>query len=104
MTTAASKERIYKLTGKQSFVVIDDYASEPNLHFVKLLREESIEDKNLVLEGYFNDLYKLFLRKLADFDCSTCIDDGDKLRLKGLLDEMIRIKAMLGLAKREENL
>jgi hypothetical protein len=106
------KNRRYRLTGGNSFLVenvvqhvvaskkfYQEYgaglSSEPHLAFLRLLHDgEAVEDR-IVLEGYFNDLYKLFLRKMADFDCQVLIADEDKVRLRLLLEEMIKVKAIL---------
>lgn len=52
-------------------------------------------DKSVVLEGYFNDLYKLVLRKLAEFDCQTHVTEDDVRRLRSLLDELVKVKYMI---------
>ena len=62
--------------------------------FTGLLRESKVNDRT-ILEGYFNDIYKLFVRRLSSFECATLVNEEDTARLKSLLDEMIKIKGML---------
>ena len=69
-----------------------------NYTFVRLVRDgigKMINHDDLILEGYFNDLYKLFLRKLAEFDCSALCHEKDKDNLKAILDELVKVKGML---------
>lgn len=69
----------------------------PGLPFVQIVRDGGgvLNSNELILEGYFNDLYKLFLRKLAEFDCATHCGDTQKDQLKAVLDELIKVKGML---------
>jgi len=53
------------------------------------------EGKTKILEAYFNDIYKLFLAKLAKFEAATAVADNDKIKLRSLLDEMINVKLLL---------
>jgi hypothetical protein len=82
------------------------YCLEPYLRFAKLLHDgpslgqspepfQKSEEKSLVLYGYFNDLYKLFVRKLATFECASDIDDSQAERLKTLLSELIKVKKLI---------
>jgi hypothetical protein len=75
-----------------------------NYTFVRLVRDGVGKIKNqddLILEGYFNDLYKFFLRKLAEFDCISHCDQKSKDTLKGILDELIKVKGMLSEKKQD---
>lgn len=62
--------------------------------FTGILRESKVNDRT-ILEGYFNDIYKLFVRRLGSFECATIVNEEDTARLRSLLDEMIKIKGML---------
>lgn len=62
--------------------------------FTGILRESSANDK-IILEGYFNDVYKLFLRRLSQFECSISMNEEESFRLKSLLDELLKVKALL---------
>ena len=57
-------------------------------------------NKSLVLESYFNDLYKLLIRKLGEFECQAKVSDAEGVRLRSLLNELLKVKGMI--AGREE--
>jgi uncharacterized protein with PIN domain len=57
--------------------------------------QEKGEEKTEILEAYFNDIYKLFLAKLARFEAAPTIEEKDKKKLRSLLDEMINVKSLL---------
>lgn len=63
---------------------------------ISLLRDGKVPaEKTKVLELYFNDLYKLLLRKLADFDCQVKVGEEDTKKLRSLLEEIITVKTMI---------
>ncbi len=76
----------------------------PGLPFIQIVRDGGgvLNNNELILEGYFNDLYKLFLRKLAEFDCTVHCGDKEKENLKSILDELIKVKGMLAEKNRNE--
>jgi len=49
----------------------------------------------VLLERYWNDIYNLFLRKLATFASGAGAQDGDDLKLQALLQELIKVKGLL---------
>ena len=51
--------------------------------------------KRRQLENYFNDVYKLFLSKLIDFEMAPVSTASDQKKLRALLDELIQIKDMI---------
>ena len=53
------------------------------------------EGKTKILEAYYNDIYKLFLARIAKFEAATTVTDGDKVKLRSLLDELINVKMLL---------
>jgi hypothetical protein len=62
---------------------------------ISLLRDGKVPaEKSKVLELYFNDLYKLLLRKLADFDCQPKVGEEESKKLRSLLEELITVKTM----------
>lgn len=64
---------------------------------ISLLRDGKVPaEKSRVLELYFNDLYKLLLRKLADFDCQVKVGEAETTKLRSLLEELITVKTMIG--------
>lgn len=46
------------------------------------------------LEGYFNDLYVVFMKKLSCFVTATDPDQDEGLKLQALLQEMVKVKRM----------
>jgi hypothetical protein len=48
-----------------------------------------------ILERYWNDIYKLFINRLTQFDASTKATEEDKSKLKALLNELIYVKTLL---------
>lgn len=57
--------------------------------------EKSSEEyrKAEITERYFNDIFKLFLRKLVQLDKSVTATDEDKRVLRKLLEELIETKS-----------
>ncbi len=49
----------------------------------------------VILEHYWNDVYNLFLRKLALFASSTASSHEDSVKLQALLQELIKVKELL---------
>ncbi len=63
---------------------------------ISLLRDGKVPlEKAKVLELYFNDLYKLLLRKLADFDCQVKVGEEETKKLRALLEELITVKTLI---------
>ena len=63
---------------------------------ISLLRDGKVPaEKSKVLELYFNDLYKLLLRKLADFDCQVKVGEDETKKLRSLLEELITVKTLI---------
>ncbi len=75
-----------------------------NYSFVKFVQEglgSTSSKDQMILEGYFNDLYKLFLRRLAEFDCASQFEEKDAKNLRSILEELVKVKGMLGGQKSE---
>ena len=49
----------------------------------------------VVLERYWNDIYNLFLRKLASFASNDSAPEEDSIKLQALLQELIKVKELL---------
>jgi hypothetical protein len=49
-----------------------------------------------ILANYYNDIYKLFLNKLAKFDSQPTVTDAEQKKLQSLLTEIIYVKGLLG--------
>ena len=63
---------------------------------LSLLRDgKAPAEKSKVLENYFNDLYKLFVRKLSELDCQSKVCEADTKKLRSLLDEIITVKILI---------
>lgn len=48
-----------------------------------------------ILEMYFNDLYKLFVAKLAKFESAPSLTTDDKQKLRSVLEELFNVKTLL---------
>jgi hypothetical protein len=57
--------------------------------------EEKPEGNYKILEQYYNDIYKLFLNKLSQFDMSAHMADTEIKKLTSLLAEIIHVKQVL---------
>ncbi len=71
-------------------------ASDSDFGLTKLFRDEyPSKNPRLVLEAYFNDVYKLLLRKLAHFESEAAIKDEDTTKLNSLFEEFKKVKKIL---------
>jgi hypothetical protein len=61
-----------------------------------VIRDNGVtEDTNVVvLERYFNDIYKLFTKRLTHFS-DNYISDEETLKLQALLQELIKVKGLI---------
>ncbi len=64
-----------------------------------LARDASPTDKNVILERYFNDMYAMFQNKLSALAVGYKMTEEDEQKLRGLLDEMIKVKALISKAE-----
>lgn len=92
-----------------SGVISDDYlfyegTSRPQIFYTLSDggEEKMSRDKILELEGYWNDLYNLFLRKLTTFAGSNSSSDEEVLKLQALLQELIKTKSLIEKAPRTD--
>ncbi len=82
----------YSLATKTSFVVL---GSSTNSWYSLLHdRELTDEEKAVVLSNYFNDLYHMFLGKLVQITEKPSLTAEEETRLKALLEELIKVKAL----------
>ncbi|MBU6231417.1 hypothetical protein KGP36_02010 [Patescibacteria group bacterium] len=51
--------------------------------------------KQKVLERYFDDLYRVFMKRLSYFVVGIDTDPGETVRLQAMLQEMIKIKGFM---------
>lgn len=49
----------------------------------------------IILERYWNDVYNLFLRKLASFASGDDASHEDSVKLQALLQELVKVKELL---------
>lgn len=63
-----------------------------------LLRDEkmSARKKTKILADYFNDVYHLFLCELVQVTRVSKLDVTEEKRLKGLLEELLKVKREIG--------
>jgi hypothetical protein len=57
-------------------------------------RPKKGEDK--ILEQYFYDLYGVFMKRLSQFVLEPEAADGDTIKLQAMLQEMVKIKKLIG--------
>jgi len=91
---------------------VEGIISDDHLYFegverplgVHILRDGGVSVEEIgVLEKYFNDVYNLFLRKLSSFAMFENTSDEEMTKLQALLQELIKVKKLLGKGV-EENL
>jgi hypothetical protein len=99
--------KTYSLTPSLHGVLSDDYlyfegAARPEEYF--LLRDGGAvsEESVLQMERYFNDIYTLFLRKLALFASGSDANDEENLKLQALLQEMIKVRNLIENAEKAD--
>ena len=49
-----------------------------------------------MLEDYFHDLYGVFMKRLSHFIVEPVACDGDGVKLQAMLQEMIKVKGLMG--------
>lgn len=57
------------------------------------------EEKHMILDNYFNDIYALFLKKFTGFAIGLETSETDEKKLRDLLDELIKVRNMIRTAK-----
>jgi hypothetical protein len=57
----------------------------------------------VILEKYFNDIYSLFLKKLAVFSGEDSVSGESATKLQALLQEMIKVKGLIEVANGVED-
>ena len=60
----------------------------------RIIRDEG-ENKAVVLERHFNDLYKFYLRKLGVFEAESYFDETAVQELSGVFQELIKLKKLI---------
>ena len=58
-------------------------------------RKPPTEEQLKVLEGYFNDIYGVFMKKLSHFVVSADNKADEVVKLQALFQEMIKIKGLM---------
>ena len=53
------------------------------------------ENKNVILERYFHDMYVMFLDRLTHFAVETWTTEENKQKLSYLLHELVKTKTLL---------
>lgn len=84
---------------------VNGLLSDDNLYFEGISRpsvmsfiEDSViidENKTIILEKYFNDIYNLFLRKVSSFALYDNVNDEDSIKIQALLQELIKVKKLI---------
>lgn len=60
----------------------------------------SDRDKH-ILGMYFTDVYKLLVSRLAQFEVGSEFNQSEANRIRSLVDELIRVKSLLGSSVQE---
>jgi len=58
-------------------------------------KRQPTEEQIKVLEGYFNDIYGVFMKKLSHFVVAASTKADDIVKLQALFQEMIKIKGLI---------
>ena len=83
---------IYRLSSNA--LILND--GKPRGQQPMLLFDGQIPNRdNIILYNYFNDVYKLFLKKISDFAVDDAVSSDEKTRLKSLLSELIKVKDLI---------
>jgi hypothetical protein len=53
------------------------------------------KQNNVILESYFNDIYKVFLSRISKLGMTGKISSEEKKKLRLLLNELIKVKTIL---------
>ncbi len=59
-------------------------------------KRQPTEEQIKILEGYFNDIYGVFMKKLSHFVVAASSKPDEVVKLQALLQEMIKIKSLMG--------
>lgn len=56
--------------------------------------DTTIVEEFKVIDQYFNDIYALFMKKLAHFIAEAVVQPDEGVKLQALLQEMIKVKRL----------
>lgn len=59
-----------------------------------LQNDNTIVEEYKVIDQYFNDIYALFMKKLAHFIAEDAVRPDEGVKLQALLQEMIKVKRL----------
>lgn len=62
---------------------------------VRYTSRHQSDDKNAILQTYFNDVYNMFLSRLTALVVANKISEHDSDRIRALLNEMIKVKGLI---------
>lgn len=90
-----------------ALVVHDAPLSSPYNHATDVqekIEQQKMKQKKVItssLERYYNDVYKLLLAKLTDFDRAAVVTNTDSTRLEALIRELIKVKSLLEIGEQQ---
>jgi hypothetical protein len=58
-------------------------------------KQGKTESEQRLLEGYFHDLYGVFMKKLSYFIVESEVSSEEGVKLQALLQEMIKVKKLM---------
>lgn len=61
----------------------------------KMAYDHDSETDRKVLEGYFQDLYNIFMKKLSYFIVESDVASDETVKLQAMLQEMIKVKGLM---------
>lgn len=62
---------------------------------VRYVSGQHLDDRDVILQNYFNDIYNVFLSRLTALVVANKISGYDSDRIKALLNELIKVKGLI---------
>ena len=78
-----------------SFLLVYPSLGGPASGGARVLHDGSATEDSVILERYFNDVYKLFLRQVTRLDEKASLTEREKNHLQSLFAELIKVKVLL---------
>ncbi len=91
--TTHTPTRQYQLPPNSRPITCSDFIQP--LHRLLNDRGLSSHEKEIVLANYFHDVFHILLGKLVALTDTTPISSEEEEKMRGLLEELIRVKKML---------
>src|SRR5438128_317858 len=92
--------RQYELTTRATFLVTESPTAVWYLVMDRSSKPRTFNESKM-LERYLNDVYQVFLYKLTKLTHQAVLSTPERNRLRSLLNELLRVKALLQGEKEE---